>query len=143
VDKTAYQQGSTAAGEVCEIEEVGPVSVGTVRSLASDAFLEYLLVEDGAVVATHIGGRTVAARVRRLLRKRDPVCVIPGCGRSRHLEIHHIVPYALGGATDPANLVRLCSHHHDQITCHGAKLTGSFPDLSWEPRGDPAVGRAP
>jgi 5-methylcytosine-specific restriction endonuclease McrA len=51
----------------------------------------------------------------------------------RHLEIHHITPYSLGGTADPANLVRICSHHHDQITFHDATLVGTHPNWIWQP----------
>ena len=64
-------------------------------------------------------GRAIPAAVRRQVWQRDGGCcsyVDRETGRrcnSRHLiEIDHILPYALGGAADPANLRLLCEAHH-------------------------------
>ena len=43
-------------------------------------------------------------------------CAIPGC--DRHVsatEAHHLVFWEHGGATDLANLLPLCRHHHDRL----------------------------
>ena len=37
---------------------------------------------------------------------------MPGCGRTRYLHAHHVLPWALGGATSLDNLVLLCGEHH-------------------------------
>ena len=64
-------------------------------------------------------GRAIPAAVKRQVWQRDGGCcsyVDRETGRrcnSRHLiEIDHILPYALGGAADPANLRLLCEAHH-------------------------------
>ena len=62
------------------------------------------------------GGRNVATippRVRRGVLARDGHrCRAPGCGRTRFLEVHHLVPRSRGGTNHPENLVTLCG------TCH-------------------------
>jgi hypothetical protein len=132
VDHSVLSRGYTQAGEVCEIHGGGPISAETARSFAEDAILRALLVDaDGQVVAVRHAGRTITAETRRRLIERDPVCVVPGCGRRRHLEIHHLTPYSLGGQTSIDNLARVCSHHHDQITHQGAKLEGQHPQWTW------------
>ncbi|MHB1535807.1 MAG: HNH endonuclease signature motif containing protein [Acidimicrobiales bacterium] len=52
---------------------------------------------------------------------------------SRHLEIHHLTPFAARGETSLANLARICPHHHDLITYNGASLTGPSPEWHWKP----------
>ncbi len=56
---------------------------------------------------------TIPPRVRREVLARDRHrCRSPGCGRTRFLEIHHIVPRSRGGGHELANLVTLCSACH-------------------------------
>ena len=63
-----------------------------------------------------LGGRnttTIPPRVRREVLARDQHrCQAPGCGRTRFLEIHHIVSRQQGGTNKAENLVTLCA------TCH-------------------------
>lgn len=60
--------------------------------------------------------RTASPRQRRALRAMYRTCAIPGC--DRHVsatEAHHLVFWEHGGATDLANLLPLCRHHHDRL----------------------------
>ncbi|MEZ5211460.1 HNH endonuclease signature motif containing protein [Gordonia sp. (in: high G+C Gram-positive bacteria)] len=59
-----------------------------------------------------------AALVRTILM-RDRTCQAPGCTRTRHLHIHHVIPWSAGGTTDPDNLILLCGSHHRALH-HGA-----------------------
>ena len=83
-----------------------------------------------AAVCEH-GGRnttTIAPRVRREVLARDRHrCRAPGCGRTRFLEVHHIVPRQRGGSNRSENLVTLCG------ACHRL----------WHERGAWAVGKVP
>jgi hypothetical protein len=133
VDHAALVRGHTNPGDVCEIEGIGPVPVETVRAAASDAILNALLIRDGHVVATTPAGRTIPAHLRRTLTERDRTCVIPGCDNQRHLEIHHLKPFAEGGTTTEDNTARICPHHHDQITYADAILTGPPGHWRWTP----------
>jgi 5-methylcytosine-specific restriction endonuclease McrA len=62
------------------------------------------------------GGRnknTIPPRIRREVLARDRHrCQAPGCGRTRFLEVHHIVPRNLGGNNKPENLTTLCGACH-------------------------------
>ncbi|MGI9644236.1 MAG: HNH endonuclease signature motif containing protein, partial [Ilumatobacteraceae bacterium] len=64
-------------------------------------------------------GRTIrhAGRTqRRALRAMYRTCAIGGCDVPfERCEIHQIVPWEVGGATDLANLVPACSRHHHLI----------------------------
>ena len=82
-----------------------------------------------AAVCSH-GGRnttTIPPRIRREVLARDKHrCRAPGCGRTRFLEVHHIIPRRQGGTNHTENLTTLCG------SCHrlwherggGAKIVG-------------------
>lgn len=56
--------------------------------------------------------REIGIRLRRQIEHRDGGCVVPGCGRTWGLEIHHIWHWEHGGPTDTHNLTTLCRAHH-------------------------------
>jgi 5-methylcytosine-specific restriction endonuclease McrA len=68
-----------------------------------------------AAVCEH-GGRnttTIPPRVRREVLARDKHrCQAPGCGRTRFLEVHHIVARSSGGSNKAENLTTLCAACH-------------------------------
>jgi hypothetical protein len=74
-----------------------------------------------------------AALVRTILM-RDRTCQAPGCGRSRHLHIHHVKAWSSGGTTDPDNLILLCSAHHRALH-HGAFSIEALGDQRFAFRG--------
>jgi hypothetical protein len=50
---------------------------------------------------------------RRWVRTRDRTCRHPGCdNRAGWSDLDHVVPHAVGGPTDCANLCCLCRRHH-------------------------------
>jgi hypothetical protein len=113
VSDDAYRRGNTVPGEICEIEGVGPVPVGTARRLSSDAIIKALVVKGTDATKVVSLGRTISAALVAAIRTEQPTCVIEGCEIDRHLEIDHNVPHAIGGETSRANLDPLCTHHHD------------------------------
>jgi hypothetical protein len=139
VDYTAWLRGFTVAGETCEADGVGTVTVEAVRRAASDAIIKVVvLAADGeTVVDIHHLKRTINARLRTALCERDRTCVVPGCHADRHLEIHHLDPVNNHGPTSLANTCRVCAHHHDQITHRGATLTGTAPHWTYTHRPPP------
>lgn len=48
-----------------------------------------------------------------ILKRDGYKCV--GCGNTRRLQVHHIIPVSAGGSDDPSNLITLCSDCHEQI----------------------------
>jgi HNH endonuclease len=63
--------------------------------------------------------RNVPRWLRRAVEHRDGYrCTFPGCGAKRFVEVHHIVPWPQG-PTDVANLMYVCSFHHDLLHQHG------------------------
>jgi hypothetical protein len=72
---------------------------------------------------------TIPARTRRHVWDRDRGrCRVPGCRATRNLDVHHIVPRALGGDHDPSNLTILCSGHHKLHHRGLLVITGLAPD---------------
>ncbi len=135
VDRSAFVRGYPEAGEVCEIDGIGPVPVGVVRRAASDAVLWAILCDGDRLIDVRWAGRTLPDRLRTALVERDRHCQVPGCDRTRHLEIHHLTPFARGGEGSLLNLARICTHHHDLITHRGGRLSGSWPHWVWDPPG--------
>ena len=59
---------------------------------------------------------TIPPTVRRMVLARDRHrCRTSGCGHTRFLEVHQVVPRAKGGGNDPDNLVTLCSACHQLV----------------------------
>jgi hypothetical protein len=97
---------------VCEIEGIGAIAPASVQRLLCDCHVK--LMADGPFGSIDLGRsqRTVSRRQRRALERRDRGCRFPGCGASRYLHGHHVLPWELGGATDIDNLMLLCPAHH-------------------------------
>jgi hypothetical protein len=73
--------------------------------------------DGGLPVSVGRSQRIVPERTRRLVEHRDGGrCRVPWCDSRIGLEVHHIVHWEDGGATDTSNLVGVCAachrHHH-------------------------------
>jgi 5-methylcytosine-specific restriction endonuclease McrA len=54
-------------------------------------------------------------------------CEIPGCGRTRFLEVHHRRPRCQGGGNEATNLQVLCSACHQMVHRQGVMTSPSGP----------------
>jgi Domain of unknown function (DUF222) len=131
VDHAALVRGSLEPGEICEIPGVGPIPVDVARRLAVDSVLSVLVTDGVDVSSVAHSGRTIPAALRRALVERDPTCVVPGCEQRHDLEIDHLEPFASGGPTSLANLVRLCHWHHELKTYHRHRLERDGDGWRW------------
>ena len=124
-DLSALRRGHLRAGEVCEIEGVGPISLDEAVDTMGRA-LCHLVITDGVDVTTICRlGRNIPTSMALALLERDRTCVVPGCDRTRGLEFDHWqVDFAQGGETSMDNLARLCHHHHQLKTHQGYRLVG-------------------
>jgi hypothetical protein len=122
VDLDALLRGHALPGEVCEIDNQGPIPVATARDLANDSFLRLVFHRVGDIRAVSHFGRTINRHLRTALAYRDRCCVVPGCGVPFGLEIDHVIPFAEGGPTELDNLALLCHHHHYIKTYEGWTL---------------------
>ncbi len=85
----------------------------TVRDrLLCDGVVQPVWERDGAPFSVGRSQRIVPERTRRMIERRDRGCRVPGCTADRFVEIHHIIHWSNGGATDTWNLISLCARHH-------------------------------
>ena len=82
------------------------------RYLLCDTTVTPVIRVHGVPVSVGRAQHTVPDRTRRLIEHRDGVCRVPGCESRRGLQVHHLVHWEDGGATDTANLCCLCAKHH-------------------------------
>jgi hypothetical protein len=90
------------------------VSPGELRMRACDADLVPVVLGTGSTVLD-VGRRHRLAPpgLRLAVALRDGGCAFPGCDTPMwHCDVHHIVPWQLGGPTNLGNLVALCRSHH-------------------------------
>ena len=57
---------------------------------------------------------TPALRAKVMLRDHAK-CRVPGCRSAANIEVHHIVPWAIGGTHTMQNLIALCDGHHSAL----------------------------
>jgi Domain of unknown function (DUF222)/HNH endonuclease len=118
-----------------EEEESGPwlaetegghrLASDSVRRLACDGRIEWVMESGGRPVGIGRRGRAAPGQLLRVLRHRDgAACRFPGCERKRWLNAHHLVHWADGGGTNLDNLVLLCHAHHRLIHEGGWRTSG-------------------
>ena len=108
-----------APAATSELDHTGPVDTETARRLACDASITRVVMA-GASEPLDVGRRTpvVSPAIRRVVVIRDRHCRFPGCDRPHTwCDAHHVVHWADGGPTAPANLLLLCRRHHRMV--HG------------------------
>ena len=131
-----------------------PVEIPTrvLAELAGEADVHAVVVRNGIVLHApgelNLGRSTRLANraQRRALRGLYRCCAIPGCtvGYDR-CNLHHIIWWRNGGATDLDNLVPLCTKHHAKIHNDGwiielgphRELTLRLPDGTIHNTGPP------
>ena len=82
------------------------------EQLTCDGVIQPVWESDGVPFSVGRAQHIVPHRTRRIIERRDRGCRVPGCTASRFVEVHHIVHWEHGGATDTPNLLSLCSRHH-------------------------------
>ncbi|HSN30195.1 MAG TPA: HNH endonuclease [Kofleriaceae bacterium] len=66
---------------------------------------------------------TPALRAKVLMRDHGR-CRVPGCRAASNIEVHHIVPWARGGAHATENLIALCDGHHVALHRGDVRIEG-------------------
>ncbi|MGW8320140.1 MAG: HNH endonuclease, partial [Thermodesulfobacteriota bacterium] len=99
------------------------ISAESCQRLACDA-PHVTVGQDVEGNVLHMGRKTrrISKYLWRALIGRDRACKFPGCGRTRHLQAHHIQHWAKGGETTPDNLVLLCRAHHWAVHEGGVRV---------------------
>jgi len=70
---------------------------------------------------------TPALRAKVMLRDHG-TCRVPGCRAAANIEVHHIVPWSVGGAHTLDNLLALCDGHHAAHHRGDITIVGSAED---------------
>jgi hypothetical protein len=97
---------------ISEISTGPVISNEVARMLGCDSALEMAIERDGRQIGVGRKTRSIPGWLRRQVEHRDHHCRFPGCGRTIFLQVHHLIPWAVGGNTDLDNLVLLCWWHH-------------------------------
>jgi hypothetical protein len=82
------------------------------RYLTCDGHIKAIFEVGGVAVNVGRAQRIVPDRTRIVVEHRDGGCRVPGCDRRRRTQVHHVVHWEDGGATDTTNLICLCPAHH-------------------------------
>ncbi len=107
-----------------------PIADSLLEQLRANASITPVLVDDdGAVLAIGRAAPALSPKVRRAVLLRDARCRVPGCGRCRGLEVHHLMPRSWGGTDDIANLAAVCPAHHRLLVPHGLLALVGNPNL--------------
>ncbi len=107
------------------LDNTAPLANSTAQRLSCDATIETIVRDGERIIGIGRRSRKVPAWLRRLVYERDGGhCQHPGCRNTRWLQVHHIVPWAMGGPTDIDNLILLCGVHHRLVHERGWHITG-------------------
>ena len=119
------------------VEDVGNVPAETSKRLACDAqVVEVVEDKQGNVLDVGRKTRKISRKLALALGQRDGTCQFPGCGRTRHLDTHHIEHWSSGGETNLDNLYLTCRHHHTLVHEGGFTVEGTGHALVFrDPRG--------
>lgn len=112
--------------------EIAGVAIAdsVVEQLRANASITPVLVDDdGTVIAIGRAAPGLSPKLRRAVLLRDARCGVPGCGRRRGLEVHHLLPRTWGGTDDISNLAAVCPAHHRLLVPHGLLALVGNPNL--------------
>lgn len=95
----------------------------TIRRLCCNGRITPILLIDGIPVNVGRQQRLANRAQRRALRSIYRTCAFAGCETAfQRCEIHHLIPWEIGGRTDLANLLPLCGRHHHFVHEIGWRL---------------------
>lgn len=112
----------------------GGLTPESLRMLACDAAV-VPIVMSGAGLPLDVGrsARSAPKGLRRAIIARDRGCAHPGCDRlPSWCEIHHLIPWELGGETTLSNTVMLCRVHHRLLHAESGwivRITDGLPEF--------------
>jgi hypothetical protein len=119
-------ESGEAAELAGELEHDGLIDTETVQKLACEGTLAIAVDDDvGHTMYEGRARRLPTGAQRREVRRRDRRCRFPGCANVTFADVHHIVPWKLGGLSDLDNLALLCRHHHGVVHRKGWTMTGN------------------
>ncbi len=112
------------------------VSAESIRRLACEADIIPLVMGGPSEILDQGRRRRLVTPGQRVrLAARDRCCTIPGCTvPATWCDAHHIVPWALGGASDLSNYALLCPRHHTWVHDKGLTATVTAYGVTWQLR---------
>lgn len=111
------------------------------RYMCCDGRIRAVFESDGRAVSVGRELRIVPERTRIVVEERDRGCRVPGCDRTKWLQIHHVIHWEDGGPTDTWNLVALCHAHHRLHHLGRLQISGDADDPDGLTFGDHRGGR--
>jgi hypothetical protein len=113
------------ANTVCEAEDGTTLPIEVVRRLACEAEVVPVVLDGkGEALAVGRAQRLATPAQRAALKAMHRTCIGPTCSVPfDDCQIHHVVPWELGGATDLTNLGPLCTRDHHLVHEGGWTLT--------------------
>ena len=97
------------------IKGAGPIARETARRIACDCSISTHIKSNGEPMDIGRISRIWPNAMERAIKERDQHCQWPGCTRTHHLPIHHIIHWADGGKTSIDNGVAVCQYHHSLL----------------------------
>ena len=111
---------------IAELAGVGPISQEVARRLACDAKVIFSLERtDGCILDQKRVRRSPTTAQRIEINRRDKGCRFSSCGFSDFTQVHHMLPWVLGGETNLSNLITLCGRHHHAVHELGWSMKGN------------------
>jgi hypothetical protein len=126
----AGQAIATAAARAGHAPPAGPAAIRWARGLARRLeFLQTRTCDHARAEDSY----QPSARLRDLIRFRQPECSFLGCRRpAGRCDLDHTIPYDQGGLTCECNLAPLCRRHHRAKQIPGWRLTQDQPgSMRW------------
>lgn len=117
VDEETVVTGEVHDHTVCETGDGLELPPASVRRLLCNGRVTPVVVDiDGNVLNTGRTHRHANRTQRRALRSMYRTCAFGDCDVAfDRCEIHHLLPWEHGGATDLANLAPICARHHHVV----------------------------
>ena len=117
IDVTSLVTGEIDDDTVCETTQGNTLPPAAVSRLICNGRVTAVFVDADRVPLT--AGRTIRhanRQQRRALRAMYRTCGLGDCDVAfDRCEIHHIIPWEMGGLTDLENMIPLCSRHHHVV----------------------------
>jgi hypothetical protein len=109
-----------------DLAGVGPISQEVARRLACDSKVVFSVEHGvGCILDQKRVRRSPTTAQRIEIARRDKGCRFASCGFTDFTEVHHMVPWVLGGETNLSNLITLCGRHHRAVHELGWSMQGS------------------
>jgi hypothetical protein len=106
--------GASTDGETGVSVLAGPrIGPRALQEILCDGKVEVIgITESGKPLDLGRKQRTIPSKLRHHVLERDGGCTVEGDDSRYRLQVHHVIPWSQGGATDADNLITLCWYHH-------------------------------